>query len=159
MSVDTERKEPMNFGLAGQITRSGDLVVEPKMIADPAPESYGHAVSMGTDGKATRVSPAAAIIVYGFMAGAYPRMSVTPVSGKTDNVMIRGYMAVPVGAGDPYPTAPVFVRTQNPTEGKPVGGVEAVADGNNSVLVQNARFTTEMDANGLAEIVFGQPNG
>ncbi len=154
MPEDTENPEKMTFGYAGQITRSGDLLIEPKMLADPAPESYGHAVSLMSDGKATQVSASAATVIYGFMVGAYPRMSLAPVAGKTDNVMRRGYMAVSVGVGEPTPEAPVYVRIQNPAEGKPVGGAEAVPDDANTILVQNAKFKSEMDANGLAEIYF-----
>ncbi len=155
MPADTENNAPMTYGLPGQITRSsGDLLIEPKLVADPAPESYGHAVSMTSDGKVTRVSASAATVIYGFMVGAFPRMSLVPVAGKTDNVARRGYMAVSVGAGEPSPEAPVYVRIQNPAEGKPIGGAEAVPDGTNTVLVQNAKFKSEMDANGSAEIYF-----
>lgn len=154
-----ENHQPLTFGLAGQTTRSGDLVIEPKMVADPAPGGYGLAVSLTADGKVTHVSASSAIMIYGFMAGSYPRENVNPVSGKTDNVMRRGYMAVPVGAGDPTPGAPVFIRVQNPSEGKPIGGPEAVADGVDTIEAENAMFESTLDADGMAEISFGIVTG
>lgn len=152
MSSLHEGHEPMTYGLPGQVTRSGDTVIEPKTVGEVPPDSYGHAVSLTDKGQIVKVSATCPVLIYAFLAGAYPRLNVDPESKRTDNAMRRGYMAVPVQKGDPYPGCPVHVRVAAETDILRIGGVEAEADGANTVEVKGVNFTSVLDANNLAEI-------
>jgi hypothetical protein len=68
---------------------------------------------------------------------------------------------VHIGNGNPVAGAPVYIRlTANVAiPNAPAGGVEAAADGANTVLMPNAVFRTGyLDANGVAEITILRRN-
>ena len=48
----------------------------------------------------------------------------------------------------------VYVRVAAAAAGKPLGGVEAVADSTNTIVVAGAYFNGPADAQGVAEIAY-----
>lgn len=74
-----------------------------------------------------------------------------PMTGAI-GIMKRGYMVVANNFGTPAKEGVVYVRIAAPTGAKVIGGIEATADGVNTVVVPNAQFMGGADANGFAEI-------
>lgn len=68
------------------------------------------------------------------------------------SVFQRGSIAVVCKAGTPVVGGKVYVRIEADT-GKAIGDLEAVADGANNVLLTNAQWGGEKDANGVCELV------
>lgn len=62
--------------------------------------------------------------------------------------MRRGYMSVKTNAGTPAFGGVVYARVASPSGAKVIGGIEAAADGANTVIVANAQFMSAPDANG-----------
>lgn len=78
--------------------------------------------------------------------------SGTPVIGRPQAGMIKGYILVECKQGTPVKGAAVYMRVTADT-GKLVGDFEAVADGANSVIVPNVTWNSDgKDANNIAEI-------
>jgi hypothetical protein len=75
--------------------------------------------------------------------------------GQIAEVLERGSITIKINNGTPVSQNPVYVRTVV-NAGIPagvVGGLEAVADGTNTVVVPNVVFKTGvLDANGVAEV-------
>ena len=57
-------------------------------------------------------------------------------------------------AGTPAIGGAVYVRVATPAAGKPIGGIEAAADGANTIAVTGATFMNAGDANGNVEIAY-----
>ena len=99
--------------------------------------------------------------VYGLLVRSYPIQTsqnelgkaVPPSSGISD-VMRRGYMTVKCNAGSAKKAGKVYVRVATATEAKPLGGIEAVADGANTIEVASAMFMHDADAQGNVEISY-----
>jgi hypothetical protein len=68
--------------------------------------------------------------------------------------MRRGYMTVKLNAGTAALGGVVYVRVGAATTGKPMGGIEAVADSTNTVVVAGASFMSTADASGNVEIAY-----
>jgi len=66
--------------------------------------------------------------------------------------MRRGYMTVQNNAGVPSVEGQVYVRVAAAAAGKPIGGIEAAADGGNCVAIPNWVFCDAGDAAGNVEI-------
>jgi hypothetical protein len=151
-------------GFAGMITRVDTTDTEPQVIdSTTPPTSFGVPVKM-VAGKIQPVAAGdAATVVYGFLARPYPFQgqniasvvgTQTPPTSGTGDIMRRGYMAVKVNAGTPAFGGVVYVRVANPSGAKVIGGIEAVADSTNTVIVAGAQFMSAGDANGNAEISY-----
>ena len=81
-----------------------------------------------------------------------------PVSGPV-GVLREGYMVVRVDSTSvPANGGGVYVRIAAATGPKPLGGLEAAADGANSVLIPNCTFTGPKDAENNVEIRFNVGN-
>lgn len=77
----------------------------------------------------------------------------TPAVSGPCSVMREGYMIVKKnGAAAAVNGGQVYVRIATPAPGSPVGGVEAAADGANTILATGAFFTGAADSEGNAEI-------
>lgn len=74
-----------------------------------------------------------------------------PMTGAI-GIMKRGYMIVANNFGTPAKEGIVYVRIATPSGAKVVGGIEATADGANTIIVPGAQFMGGADANGYAEI-------
>lgn len=154
----------MPAGFAGMITRVDTSDTEPQLI-DPTtpPTSFGVPVKLVAGKIQPLAAGDAATVIYGFLARPFPfqgqniagtiGVQVPPTSGPGD-IMRRGYMSVKVNAGTPANQGVVYARVANPSGAKVIGGVEAVADGANTVIVANAQFMSAGDANGNVEIAY-----
>lgn len=166
----------MPSGIPGDINRSGAAFVSEPNIIDPSapPTQYGLPVALDpTNGIRPIISPDAAMDVYGMMVRPFPlnqpttasffgsnplgTAAVPPASGMCD-VLKTGYMTVKLyGAAAATPGGAVYVRIQNAGAGEFVGGIEAAADGGNTIQIgakNSTYFRGAADANGNVEIAF-----
>lgn len=152
----------MPAGIPGFVTRNSESSVEPQLLNPTLPFP-----SFGVPGKIVNnlFVPIAAgdttANVYGFLTKAYPAnnsndplgTSVPPISGVA-GAMRRGYIAVQVNAGTASKGSQVYVRVAAAAAGKPIGGIEAVADSTNTFALVGATFMGAADANGFSEIAY-----
>lgn len=160
----------MNFGYAGNISRSVDAIVDNRILKSTlsggveqnASVAFGEPVILNSDNYYSRfgatgtMATLAGIAVreviqatsYTSSIGAY-----TPGNGM--DVLVRGTVTVLCNVGSPTAGGAVYVRiTANgaiPTG--VVGQFEAAADGSNTILITNMKWTTgQVDSNGIAEV-------
>ena len=152
----------MPSGIPGMVSRQENQTVEP-VPYDPARPF----TAFGEFGKVVggKFAPIAtgdtADAIYGMAIKAYPSqasqepigVAVPPRNGVA-NVLRRGYVTVLLRAGTAALNSPVYVRVDNPTAGKPIGGIEAVADGANTIQVGRCTFMSGADAAGNVEISY-----
>lgn len=112
-------------------------------------------------------------IPYGWLVRPYPITGANAsdplgtavpncAAGFAANVLRSGYIGVFVqlNAGSVAQGGTVYLRYQNGTASQPVGGIEAVSNGNNTALgtwsggPSGCMFTGPADANGNAEVAF-----
>ncbi len=149
----------MPSGIPGDVSRKSHSTIESHNMATPV-AAFGLFVKMDALGNLAPLASAdTAASVYGLLVRSYPTTSATndlgaaaPVKGIND-VMVRGYMTVKCNAGTAKKGGVVHVRVGAATTAKPLGGIEAVADGANTIAV-NARFMHEADAQGNVEIAY-----
>lgn len=152
------------FGAPGVLSRPHVHTNEPQMVnSAAAPTAYGVPVKM-VSGKVNAIAASdAATVVYGFLVRPFPSQdfafpgdfgSATPPTNGTVSVMRRGYMLVKVNAGTAAPQGTVYMRVAAASGAKVIGGIEAVADSTNTVVVADATFMTAADADGVAEIAY-----
>lgn len=136
-------------GVAGDITRPDDTIVEPAYIGDGQTLEYGDAVKM-VDGKLQKAEDAKDI--YGILSRVAPSESGglgeaytdgTPNPAQVQGVVVAGYILVKCTDGDP-------VRGKVPT-------LDATGfSGNNDDDGASVHWATDgKDENGLAEIRVG----
>jgi hypothetical protein len=149
----------MPSGVPGDVSRKSHSTIESHNMTTLA-TAFGLFVKIDTSGNLAPLASAdTAASVYGLLVRSFPTTSATnelgaaaPVKGIND-VMVRGYMTVKCNAGTAKKAGAVHVRIASPTTAKPIGGIEAVADGANTIAV-NARFMHEADAQGNVEIAY-----
>lgn len=160
----------MPTGIAGGVTRMDGFLAEPSLVQPAgqtgAPTEFG--VPMVIDAVTGRARlPAtgdAADDIHGFLVRAYPTQGgqadqlatgTPPASGPID-LMRRGYMNVRLRSGTAVRGGNIHVRIASPLAQRPIGGIEAAADGVNTVLLpaQMCYFMTPADADGNVEIAF-----
>ncbi|MEN8332129.1 hypothetical protein ABFO73_14910 [Acinetobacter baumannii] len=148
----------MPSGIPGDISRKAHSTVEAHILK-------GNFGAFGIFGKLTAdgIVPleAADTDVYGLIVRSYPTQSAlngigaaVPQSGIVNDIMRRGYMTVKCNAGTAKKSGKVYVRVATGTELKPIGGIEAVADGVNTIEIKNAMFMHDADAQGNVEISY-----
>lgn len=155
----------MPAGFAGDLQRAEVATIETQLIDSAAPPTvFGVPVKM-VSGKIQPINTAAdvAASVYGFNIRAYPMQTngadalgtaTPPTSGPTD-ILKRGYINVSLGGtADAAKNGTVYVRVAAAAAGKPLGGVEAAADGTNTIAMTNAYFNGPKDAYGIVEVAF-----
>lgn len=151
-------------GFAGMITRVDTTDTEPQIIDSATPPtSFGVPVKM-VAGKIQPIAAGdAATVVYGFLARPFPFQGAniagvigtqTPPNSGTGDIMRRGYMSVKSNAGTPAFGGAVYVRVAAASGAKVIGGIEAVADSTNTVVVAGAQFMSAADASGSVEIAY-----
>lgn len=154
----------MPAGIPGDVTRASQSTIEPVFL-DPALPFAGY----GLFGKiaAGKFVPFGAGDAngadYGLLVRAYPTTggsgadplgtSTPPTKGVAD-VLRRGYMTVKLNAGTASKDSQVYVRVAAAAAGKPIGGIEAVADSTNTVAITIASFIGPADASGNVEIQY-----
>lgn len=135
-------------GIAGAITRVDDTTVEPGFIAAAnGPTLFGQPVKVepGTGKFLLMGLTSVAADFYGILVREVPSIgnSATlqgfndggPLITSAHGVAVKGYVNVVCGTGTPVRGGAVYVRIVDGGAGKPVGSLEATADGANSVLV------------------------
>lgn len=156
----------MPGGIPGDINRAQAATVEPQVITpfgtQGAPPAYGVGVLIDANTGDVRIPAAGDAAIYGLLARPFPTASsqdglgtsTPPVKGMCD-VLKRGYMTVLLsGATAAKKAGAVWCRIQNAGAGQFVGGLEAAADGGNTVAVAGAYFTGPADAAGNVEVAF-----
>lgn len=150
----------MASGIPGDISRRGQCTVE-AAVADAANlfASYGVPGKM-VNGKFGPIQVGdAATVISGFIARPFPIQTTNAdgsgvSSSKILDRMRRGYMTVKCNAGTPTVEGTVYVRVATPSGAKVIGGIEAAADGANTVIAPNCVFMDAGDAAGNVEIRF-----
>lgn len=154
----------MGHGVAGDITRQSQATtIEPQLLGATTFPGYGLFGKM-VSGKFVPVgSGDEASAIYGALVRPYPThganasdpvgTAVPPTSGMAD-VLRRGYFAVKVNAGTAAHGGAVYIRIASAGAGKPIGGIEAAADGANTIQVTGAIFMSAADADGIAEVAY-----
>lgn len=152
----------MPSGIPGDVSRKSQSTIESHPVG-------GQFSAFGLFGKISKVNGKfipleaadTAADIYGLLVRAYPTQSAqnelgkaTPLPNGIQDQLRRGYMTVKCHAGTAKKAGTVYVRIAASTEAKPVGGVEAAADGANSIILPNAYFMHDADAQGNVEISF-----
>lgn len=152
----------MPSGIPGDVSRKLESTVESQLFDSAHPFSAYGLFGKLANGKFIPMGAGdTADSVYGLLVRPYPTHSsqeplgvATPPTSGVANVMRRGYMSVKNNAGNPTNGSQVYVRVANAASGKPLGGIEAVADGTNTIAIKGCIFTNAGDANGQIEIAF-----
>lgn len=141
----------MPYGIAGDISRQSQATVEAQLFDPKTPfDTYGVAGKV-VKGKFVPVSGGEkSTDLYGLLVRPFPTQS----QGDVANILRRGYMTVKNNNGAADLNGQVFVRVAKPTVSKPLGGIEAAADGENTVALTGAVFMAAADADGNVEIAY-----
>lgn len=153
----------MPSGIPGDVSRPSQSTIEPVPYGATAFAGFGLFAKV-VSGKIVPITTGdTAAAVYGLLVRPYPTQggsasdplgtSTPPTSGIAD-VMRRGYMTVKNNAGTAALNGQVYVRVDTAAAGKPIGGIEAAADGSNTIAITGARFMHAADASGNVEIAF-----
>ena len=151
----------MPSGIPGDVSRKSHSTIEPVNLGVNAFAGYGLFAKI-VNGKLEPIGAGDATTdVYGLLVRAYPVQSSTnalgvavpPTSGVID-VLRRGYMTIKCNAGTSALNGQVYVRVAAAAAGKPIGGIEAAADGANTIAITGARFMHAADAQGNVEIAY-----
>lgn len=154
----------MPAGIPGDVSRQSAAKIETQLLdAAAAFAGYGLFGKIAS-GKFVPVGAGdAASAVYGLLVRPFPTQganasdplgaAVPKTTGPAD-VLRSGYITVKLNAGTAALGGGVYVRVANAATGKPIGGIEAAADGANTILVAGASFMGAADANGNVEIGF-----
>lgn len=155
----------MPSGIPGNVTRVTSYPNVESQILDQTtpPTSFGVPVKM-VSGKIQPIgSGDVAGNIYGILVRPYPTSGngtdglgvAVPNKAFPADVLVTGYINVLVnGATAPTKDSTVYVRVAAATTGKPLGGIEAAADGGNTIIMGNSYFTGGRDASNNAEICF-----
>lgn len=155
----------MPSGIPGTVTRPHHSTIEPELMLSSAPlTAYGlPCIRDAATGKMRVATTGDTVsMVAGFLVRPYPTNGViggsqalgvsVPDPGAIANVLKRGYTSVLLGGStSAVKGGPVYLRIATPGTGKPIGGVEAAADGANTIQL-NAVFQGPADAQGVTEI-------
>lgn len=149
-------------GVAGDITRTDNTVVEPGLLnAAKVPTAFGLPVKM-TAGKVEAIEAGdTAASLYGFISRIAPSISGdltqtfgsgVPNADAVQGIVVSGYMNVKCTIGTPARNGAVYMRVVA-AAGKAIGDLEATADGVNNVALTGVVWASEgKDANNVAEI-------
>ena len=150
-----------NFGFAGSYARQPDMIIQTRPNNDDTTITFGRAVMYDDVGGvinittgfkeedfagiASRTVKSALFFADQNSGGQY--MPEEPVA-----VFQRGSISVKCDLGTPTFGGAVYVRTVAAT-GREIGDFETAEDTGKNVLISNAQWGSEIDANGVAELV------
>lgn len=151
----------MGVGYPGTQSRTADAIIQSRVASNAI--KFGQAVTLTNDNKwalvssGTTAEDVAGIAVREVVqANTFnPQSNPDYFAGSLTDVMVRGNCTVRCQRGTPTSGAAVFIRIAlNATYADAlVGGVEALADGSNTIEVPNIEWTTGvLDSNKNAEI-------
>lgn len=156
----------MDAGVPGALTRGEDLCkTETNLFNSSLPFSaYGLPGKIASGKFVPFAGGEAGTDMYGFLVRPYPTQSTPAVSSAIGSVapgvdqpavvLKSGYIsAVLNNSTDAAKNGTVYIRIAVGT-GSIIGGVEAAADGVNTIVMPNAYFTGPKDANGNVEIAY-----
>jgi len=150
-----------NNGFAGSYARQPDMIIQTRPNDDTANIVFGRPVMNSGNGGVVNVTAAFTAAKFAGVAGKEIKSSLfyadqnsggAYMPNEPVSVFQRGSISVICKVGTPAVGAPVYVRTVAAT-GMNIGDFEAVADAGNNVLIPNAQWGGEVDANGVAELV------
>ena len=152
----------MPHGYAGSYARQPDMVVDTAPLGGTDSIPFGAPVTMGVSGTAQAWAGDSTREDFWGVAVREVKSTIDYMDqnqgvycpGEAIPVMKRGCVNVICQSGTPAPGGAVYVRTKK-NAAKPmavIGGFEAAADGENSVILANARWRGTADANGVAEL-------
>lgn len=151
----------MPSGVPGDVTRKGVSIIEPVPLNQSLPfPGFGLPGKIVAGKFVPLVAADTADVIDGFLVRPYPTQTVNadgsgmPRSPVGDRLEL-GYINVKNNAGTPAKNGVVYTRIATPASGKPIGGIEAVADGSNTVVIPRCVFMDAGDANGNVEIRYG----
>lgn len=156
----------LNFGYAGAVSRSLDAIISNRVVksTDPTGPSFGDPVLLNSDNTWSKAGATATMALFAGIAVREVKQGTSFLSangaveykpGEVADVIERGTVLVVCNVGTPTAGSAVYLRiTANgafPTG--VVGGLEAAADGANTILLTNAKWKTgKLDANKIGEI-------
>ena len=154
----------MNYGFPGTYARTPDLITTSRQLkAGSADVPFGACLQanddntyspIGADFTADKFGGVALRVIK--QAVAYDDQNHTAYHAKDMiNALNRGAVVVTCNNGTPTAGGKVYVRIKKNTSvvDGVIGGFEAAADGENSILLPNVQWTNGyVDANGVAEI-------
>lgn len=150
----------MPSGIPGDNSRPSVATIEPVMLDSTNPFAVYGVPGKIAGGKFVPLAEGdPATVIYGLLVRAYPAMGseITNLMGPRNSVgdaMRRGYMTVKLNAGTSALGGAVYVRVGAASATKPIGGIEAVADSTNTVVLTGATFMSAADADGNVEIAY-----
>lgn len=153
----------MNYGYAGNYSRTPDDITASRKLAGEAAVPFGAAVVLNPD---NTYSPVAAETTADKIAGislrivkqaiAYDNQNFSQYNpGEMMTVLERGAATVLCNVGTPTAGGKVYVRVKENVgvANGVVGGFEATADADNTIEVPNMRWTNGyLDANRISEV-------
>lgn len=154
----------MNYGFPGNYARTpDDIVMSRKVATDSAVIPFGAAVVLNSDNTYTLAGAGFTAAKFAGVALRIVKQAISYNDQNTSNynpgeaasVIERGNVTVACNVGTPTAGGDVYVRiaANAGIANGVVGGFEAAADGANTVLVPNVKWTTgHMDANGISEV-------
>ena len=149
-------------GVAGDVTRPDDTVVEPGLLnAAKAPTAFGAPVKI-VSGKFEKIEASdAASVFYGVLSRVAPSIAGdlvqtfaggTPNTASVQGIVREGYVNVVCTQGTPARGGQVFMRVTADT-GKAVGDFETAADSGKCVALTGVTWAVDgKDASNIAEI-------
>lgn len=154
----------MNYGYAGNYARTPDDVVMSRQLKDDSEVvPFGTAVAVNADNTYSAVAEGFTADKFGGIALRVVKQAISYEdnnetvykAGEMMSALQRGNVTVVCKHGTPAAGGAVYVRVKANASITDtfVGGIEAMADGTNTVLLPNAKFVTGcIDANGVTEI-------
>jgi len=149
-------------GVAGDITRQQDTIVEPGLLnASAAPTAFGTPLKI-VSGKFEKIASGDAATVFsGVLSRVAPSIagdtaqtfaSGTPNVQSVQGIVVKGYVNVKCAVGTPVRGASVYMRITADT-GKAVGDLETAADSGKCVALDGVTWAVDgKDADNVAEI-------
>ncbi|WP_195278634.1 head fiber protein [Clostridium sp. J1101437_171009_A5] len=149
----------MSFGFAGSYSRQPDMVVTTAPLEGSVDILFGTPLVRGSDGAVRSMGSGSTGAQFVGVAGREVKSATGYLAQSTGryapndpvSVFQRGTICVHCQKGVPAMDGPVYVRVVK-SGGYEVGGFEAEADGENSVVLPNAMWNGPKDGNGVAEL-------
>lgn len=149
-------------GVAGDVTRPDDTVVEPGLLnAAQAPTAFGAPVKL-VSGKFEKIAASDAAAVFaGILSRIAPSIAGdtaqtfaggTPNTDSVQGIVVEGYVNVVCTVGTPARGGAVYMRVVAAT-GKAVGDLETAADSGKCVALSGVTWAVDgKDASNVTEI-------
>ncbi|MCM1059459.1 MAG: hypothetical protein NC452_04120 [Eubacterium sp.] len=153
----------LNHGFAGNFARNPDLIAATRPNNAEVNIVFGSALMADSAGGVIPISGDFTADKFVGVAGSEHKSAFDYLNQNKGGeyapkeavtVIQRGSVSVICSQGEPIVGGDVYVRTVTDKDaGKNIGDFEAVADGENSVKLDNAQWGGSADVNGVAELV------